>query len=183
MTSAVTPGWVRSAAQRRPSPDRIDREVCWGAAGPDVRAWRAACLGRGAFWSGRTSGFPSRFPSVAAVSSDAAVRADGTSCGRIPRVNAMWSCRMRTNPATITPLFRSRHTGQAAIPRYIAQWATQRVLLVIAASRGGLVDYRLNRDLSQKDGQLVGALRACGRPGHTGVSGHIGFSWQLTVFG
>lgn len=29
--------------------DRIDSEVFWGAAGPEVRAWRAACLGRGAF--------------------------------------------------------------------------------------------------------------------------------------
>ena len=184
MTTAVVSGWVRSADQRRRSADRIDREVCWGAAGPDVRAWRAACLGRGAFASGRPSGFRSRFPSgAAAASSDAAFRADGTSCGKIPRVNATWSCRMRTNLATITPLFRSRHTGQAAIPRYIAQWATQRVLLVIAASRSGLVNYRLNRDLSQKVRRLVGGLRACGRTGLTCVSGQIGFSWQLDGFG
>jgi hypothetical protein len=111
------------------------QEVCWRAAGPDVRALGGGVFGPGApFGPALPRGFLSRFLSVPAVSSDAAVRADGTSCGRIPRVNAMWSCRMRTNLATVTPLFRSRHTGQAAIPRYIAPWATQRVLLVIAAS-------------------------------------------------
>src|SRR5207248_7358267 len=93
MTSPPLPGAVRSAARRRRSAERMDRDVRWRGLTWELLAWRAACLTLTGRDAARLRSFPGDSPGPG-------VRAAGISCGRM----AAFSCPTRTNLATSTPL-------------------------------------------------------------------------------
>ena len=133
----LRPGRTRPARSRPGGSGRrtsaVVRPTGWTARCAGGRGRR---FGRGArrAWAGAA------WASGAAASSDAGRAGCRASCGRRTRVNATFSCRIGTNLATITPLFVLGRRGKPPFLSYITQWATQRVLLVIAGYFGVAVN-------------------------------------------